>query len=81
MNRQRERSMTPLQFKRAIKQLGMSQAGAGRFLGVSERTARRMMRGEAKIPAAFCLLLRSMIHYGERAGGPAVVTVVELIPC
>ena len=43
----------------------MSQAATGRFLGVSEQRARRMMAGEANIPVAYVLLLLSMIAVGE----------------
>ena len=61
---QLERSMTPHQFQRAIDYLGMSQAGPGRFLGVSERTAYRYASGNAKIPTAAALLLRAMVDLG-----------------
>jgi 6-phosphogluconolactonase (cycloisomerase 2 family) len=59
------RAMTPLQFERAAKALGMNIAAAGRFIGVSERTVRRIVAGEADIPASAAMLLRSMIHHGD----------------
>jgi len=65
MSWQTERTMTPRQFRSAIKSLGMTQAGAGRYLGLSERTARRYIKGDATPSAAEVLLLRSMIHHGE----------------
>ena len=58
---QHERAMTPRAFKAAIKRLGMSQAGAGRYLGVSERTAARYCSGDADVPEASALLLRCLI--------------------
>lgn len=65
MSWQNERSMTPLQYKRTIKSLGMSMAAAGRFLGVSPRTAVRLGSGDATVPASTALLLRSMIYHGD----------------
>ena len=67
---QLERSMTPHQFQRAIDYLGMSQAGPGRFLGVSERTAYRYASGNAKIPTAAALLLRAMVDPSMTGSGP-----------
>jgi DNA-binding transcriptional regulator YiaG len=64
-NWQHERTLTPLQFKRIVKQLGMSQAGAGRYIGVSLRTVRRMVKGQAVVPASAALLLRSLVAHGE----------------
>ena len=60
-----QRAMTPDAFQHAIKLLGMTQASAGRFLGVSARTARRYISGEAVISPAQVMLLRSMLHHGE----------------
>ena len=60
-----ERSMSPAAYKNAIKMLHMTQAGAGRFLGVSARTSRRYVSGDALIRAADAMLLRGMIHRGE----------------
>jgi DNA-binding transcriptional regulator YiaG len=62
---QHQREMTPTQYKRIIKELGMSQAGSGRFLGFSERTARRFISGQAIIPPAAALLLRAMVVHKE----------------
>lgn len=53
--------MTPAQYKRALRQLGLSRAAAGRLVNVSERTARRYVSGAAEIPGATALLLRLMI--------------------
>ena len=66
MSWQYERSMTPRQYEFAIRKLGMTQVGAGRFLGVSERTSRRFVAGHAEIPTAIVLLLSSMIAHNEQ---------------
>jgi len=58
---QKEREMSPRAFKLAIKRLGMSQGGAGRYLGVSDRTAARYCAGDAAVPTASALLLRCLI--------------------
>jgi len=58
---QKDREMTPRQFKMVVKQLGLTQAGAGRYVGVSERTARRFISGHAEIPASVVLLLRACV--------------------
>jgi len=55
--------MTPADYRKTIDQLGLSQRGAGRFLGVDERTSRRWVSGEAAIPVAVALLLRLMVKF------------------
>ena len=70
MSWQKQRDMTPGQYKHAIKMLGMTQAGSGRFLGVSERTAHRYVSGDAVVPDSTALLLRSMIYHGEEPEVP-----------
>lgn len=54
--------MTPNQYRDAIKRLGLSQRGAGAFLGVDERTSRRWAIGEASIPESVGKLLRLMVR-------------------
>lgn len=63
---QTERQFSPRAYKEAIAKLKMSQVGAGRYLGVSDRTARRFVSGDAEIPASAVLLLRSLIAHGEK---------------
>ena len=58
-----KRAMSPREFTRTIKRLGMTQAGAGRFLGVSERTARRYISGDAEMSVAEVLLLRACVEF------------------
>jgi DNA-binding transcriptional regulator YiaG len=54
--------MTPRQLQHAIDQLGLSQRGAARFLGVDERTMRKWIADDARIPEAVAKLLRLMIR-------------------
>jgi hypothetical protein len=70
MNWQTERSMTPEQYAWAIRRLGMNKAQAGRYLGISARTAYRYWDGDARIPAAHVLLLRGLIHHNETPAVP-----------
>lgn len=63
---QKERKMTGRQFKTIIRQLGMTQVGAGRYIGLSGRTARRIVLGESEIPVAAALLLRSLVAHNEK---------------
>ena len=58
---QLERSMTPQQFGRALKFLGLNLSAASRFLGVSHSTIFRYARGRAEIPTATVLLLSAMV--------------------
>jgi len=71
MSWQLERTMTPRQFELIIKRLGMSQAASGRFLGHSERQMRRYVTGEAAVPPAEAMLLRSMLAHGDKPLVPA----------
>jgi hypothetical protein len=45
--------------------LGLNLASAGRYLGRSARTSHRYSRGDAEIPAAEVLLLRSLLAHGD----------------
>jgi hypothetical protein len=62
---QKERLMTPRQYKMIIKELGLNKASAGRYVGVSGRTSHRYVSGDAEIPIATALLLRSLVAHGE----------------
>lgn len=72
-----DRIMSPRQFKAAIKQLGLSQAAAGRYLDVSERTANRYAKGTAKIPGPSAILLRLLIQLDIKAVVPKWISPVE----
>ena len=54
--------MTPKQYAEAIERLGLSQRGAGKFLGVDERTSRKWIAGDARIPESAAKLLRLMLR-------------------
>ena len=57
---QTQRSISPRQYRALIYMLGLTQEGAGRYLGVSPRTARRYVAGDAEIPPASVMLLRML---------------------
>lgn len=63
--------MTAHQLRAAIKALGLTQAEAGAFLGINERTSRRWLAGDARIQEAAAKLLRLMVRLGI---GPEDVT-------
>jgi transcriptional regulator with XRE-family HTH domain len=58
-----ERSMEPTDFVITLIKLNLDQAKCARFLGISERTTRRYVRGETAIPPAHALLLRAMVRF------------------
>jgi hypothetical protein len=60
--------MNPTEFSKAIDALGLTQVGAGRFLGVDPRTCRRYVAGELPLPPAAAMLLRVMLAYGLAPG-------------
>ena len=54
-------TMTAIQYRKAIKLVGLSQRSASKFLGVGERTSRRWAKfGVEQAPVA--MLLRTMIR-------------------
>lgn len=53
--------MTPKQYAEIIERLGLSQRGAAKFLGVDERTSRKWIAGDARIPESAAKLLRLMV--------------------
>jgi hypothetical protein len=65
-NWQDDRSKTADQFVACLKSLGLSQAAASRYLGLSERQVYRMVHGHAPVPTPVCLLLNAMIHHNEK---------------
>lgn len=54
-------SMTDKQYRNAIDKLGLTQAGAAEFLGVSIRTSHGYANGEP-IPEGYAKLLRLMVR-------------------
>ena len=69
---QYDRALSPAGYLRAIKALGMSRIEAARYLGVSERTARRFATGDGDIPPPVVLLLRALLHYNARPVVPQI---------
>lgn len=58
---QTKRKITPGQLTKLIDELGLDQAKTARFVGLSARTVRRMVVGEAEIPLSMAMLLRLMV--------------------
>lgn len=54
--------MTPLQYRAAIKALGLSQERAGVWLGISPRQSQSYALGEYPVPKQTAMLLRLMIR-------------------
>lgn len=54
--------MTPKQYADAIERLSLSQRGAAKFLGIDERTSRKWIAGDARIPESAAKLLRLMVR-------------------
>jgi transcriptional regulator with XRE-family HTH domain len=49
------------EYRDTIKRLGLTQAGAGRFLGVTEVTSRRWATGRVLVPQTVAKLLSLMV--------------------
>jgi predicted transcriptional regulator len=60
------RMVSPLEFQLLVSALGMSKAGCARYLGISQSTVARYLRGKASVPAASVLLLRALLESGTR---------------
>jgi hypothetical protein len=56
--------MTSIQYKAAIKALGLSQQRAGDWLGIGRRTSQGYALGEYPVPEPVAKLLRLMIKMG-----------------
>jgi len=56
------RQMSPREYERTIATLGMTRVAAGRYLGVSERTARRYCSGDTDVPPPSVMLLRLLLE-------------------
>jgi len=55
-------AISPAEYERLLAALGLNQSSGARFLGISDRTSRRYVAGEAEVPAASVKLLRLMLH-------------------
>jgi DNA-binding transcriptional regulator YiaG len=59
-------SMSPQQFRHALRQLGLNQVQASKRLRVNERTVRRWVAGDSKIPESVILLLQIWLRERPR---------------
>lgn len=55
------RTLTPRQFKAAIKALGLSQGRAAKLCGYYSGTAKKWASGGRKVPEPVAILLRLML--------------------
>lgn len=53
--------MTPLEYKAAIRNLGLSQHAAGDWLGIGRRTSQGYALGDSPVPEPVAKLLRLCI--------------------
>jgi len=54
-------SLTGKQLQAALERLGMTQAEAAKRLGVTDRTVRRWVAGDTRIPEAVTIVVRSWL--------------------
>ncbi len=59
--------MSPQQFRDTLRRLRLSQVEASRRLGVNERTVRRWVAGDSRIPESVALLLQSWLRTRPRS--------------
>jgi transcriptional regulator with XRE-family HTH domain len=69
--------MTADEYRKTIDQLGLTQSGAARLLGVDERTSRRWALGERDIPPPAERFLRYLLLTG-RSGESAVKKLASI---
>lgn len=72
MTWQTQRTMTGTEFQATISRLGMQQHHAAKWLGITDRQARRYVLEHTPVPTAVVLLLRSMAHHREQPLVPSV---------
>jgi len=58
--------MSPQQFRNALRRLRLSQVQAARRLSVNERTVRRWVAGDSRIPESVALLLHTWLRTRPR---------------
>jgi len=58
--------MSPQQFRDALRRLRLSQVQAARRLTVNERTVRRWVAGDSRIPESVALLLHTWLRTRPR---------------
>jgi len=70
MNWQARTRMSGNEFARAYKAFGLSQAAMARWLDISERTARRYVTQDVRIPVAHATLIRLVRLHNEQPIAP-----------
>jgi hypothetical protein len=55
--------MTTEQYRKALKKLDISHAGAGKVVGLSKRQGQRIAAGGSPVPDTVAILLRTMIKH------------------
>jgi DNA-binding transcriptional regulator YiaG len=58
--------MSPQQFRDALRRLRLSQVQAAKRLSVNERTVRRWVAGDSRIPESVALLLHTWLRTRPR---------------
>jgi DNA-binding transcriptional regulator YiaG len=58
--------MSPQQFRDALRRLRLSQVEAAKRLSVNERTVRRWVAGDSRIPESVALLLHTWMRTRPR---------------
>ena len=53
--------MTPAEYRAALANLGLTQVGAARFLGVGDKTSRNWASGRSEVPPPVARFLRFLI--------------------
>jgi len=59
-------TMSPQQFRHALRRLGLNQVRAAERLGVNARTVRRWVAGDSRIPESVSLLLELWLRERRR---------------
>jgi DNA-binding transcriptional regulator YiaG len=63
------------EYRAALIQLGLTQVGAAKLLGVDERTSRRWANGERDVPGSAARFLQYLI--ATRRTGAQAIRVLE----
>jgi hypothetical protein len=58
------RPMNAVEYRAALKRLGLSQRAAGPWLGVSSRQAQRFASAERAVPESIAMLIRLVLRLG-----------------
>jgi len=59
-------TLSPQQFRHALRQLGLTQVQAAKRLRVNQRTVRRWVAGDSRVPESVTLLLEVWLRERRR---------------